>query len=253
MFVDHDAAVFGFQAGVVCERDVRPHACRADDEVGLDALTAVKGDTGVVDGGHGLRSEEANTAAGQQLCHALADVVAEPALQWHGFGSHHGGGHAELGETGGGLATDQAAADDDGRVGIAGRHLEDDGVGERAQGQSGFATGNGQRHRAGTAGQHQMPVPVAPPACGDDLLVRHVDVLDGDAAEQLDIVTDEPAGAVQVEFDLAAAQEVLAERRLGVGQGGVGGQDSHGDVRVLASERLRRTQPCRPTADGDET
>ena len=50
-------------------------------------------------------------------------------------------------------------------------------------------------------------VGVAAPALGDDFLAGKVDVVDGDAADQLDVVADEPAGAVQIELGLAGAQE----------------------------------------------
>ena len=83
--------------------------------------------------------------------------------------------------------------------------------------------------------------------CGD------VDVVDGDAADEVDVVADEPARAVQVELGFAAAEVALAQRGLGIRQRGVGGQDPHRDVGVLAAERLRRAQPRRTTSDGDET
>jgi hypothetical protein len=38
-------------------------------------------------------------------------------------------------------------------------------------------------------------------AGGDDFLVGHVDVVDGDAALQFDVVANEPAGAVQTFAD----------------------------------------------------
>ena len=208
--------------------------------------------TGVVDGGDGRRPEEANPVVGQYLCDPLADLVTEPALQGHGFGGDHRGRHPAAGEAGGGLAADQPAADHDRGVGAAGGHPQDDGVGERAQGERGLGAGDAQRDGVGAAGKHEMPVGVAAAALGDDFLVNQVDVVDGDAAQQVDVVTDEPAGAVQVVLGLPAAEVGLAERGLGIGQGGVGAQDPHGDVGVLAAERLRRAQPCRTAADGDE-
>ena len=66
-------------------------------------------------------------------------------------------------------------------------------------------------------------------------LAGNVDVVDGDAANQLDVVTDEPAGAVQIE-----RPEDLRGRM-------------HRNVGVLAAERLGSVQPCRTAADGDET
>jgi hypothetical protein len=90
-------------------------------------------------------------------------------------------------------------------------------------------------------------------ALGDDFLVGRVDVVDRDAADQLDVVAHEPARAVQVALGLAATEVGLAQRRLGIRQGRVGGQDTHRNVRVLAAERLRRAQPCRTASDGDET
>ena len=60
------------------------------------------------------RPEEANPVVGQDLCDAIADVIAEPALQWHGLSGDHRGGHAATGETGGRLTADQPATEDPG-------------------------------------------------------------------------------------------------------------------------------------------
>ena len=91
-----------------------------------------------------------------------------------------------------------------------------------------------QRDRVGAAGQREMPVGVAAPALGDDFLAGKVDVVDGDAADQLDVVADEPA-------------------EPGPFQRAVCGQNPHRNVGVLAAERLGSAQPRRTAADGDET
>ena len=139
------------------------------------------------------------------------------------------------------------------RTGAAGGHPRDDGIGERAETERRLGAWDVQRDRVGAAGQREMPVGVAAPALGDDFLAGKVDVVDGDAADQLDVVADEPAGAVQIELGLAAAEVGLAQRRLRIGQGGVGGQNPHRNVGVLAAERLGSAQPRRTAADGDET
>ena len=97
-----------------------------------------------------------------------------------------------------------------------------------------------------------MPVGITPAGCSDDFAMGEVDVLDGDAAVQLNVLSDEPAGAVQVELGIPAAEVGLAERRLGVGKRGVAGQDANGNLRVFPAKSLRSGHPCRTTADGDE-
>ena len=178
-----------------------------DDEFGLNRFTGVQGDCAVLDGGHARRTDEANTDVGQHLRHAFADLEAEPALHGHRLGRDECGRDTARCQAGCRLAPDQAAADHDGRVGVLGGHPQDDGVGERSQGQRGLPAGDVERDRCRAGGQHQMPVGVARPACGDDLAVAEVDVVDGDAAVQLDAVPDEPAGAVQVELGVAAAAD----------------------------------------------
>jgi hypothetical protein len=85
---------------------------------------------GVVDRGDCRRPEETNPVVGQDLCDALADLVAEPALQGHGLGGDHRGWHATACEAGGCLAGDQPSTDHHRGVGAAGGHPQDDGVGE---------------------------------------------------------------------------------------------------------------------------
>jgi HD domain len=149
-------------------------------------------------------------------------------------------------------ATAQLAGDAAVAVGVERGHAEDDRVGEGAQRQRRLAARHVQRDGRCAAGQDEVPVGVALAAGGDDFLVGQVDVFGGDAAVQLDVVADKPAGVVQVELGVPAAQIGLAQRGLGIGQGGVAGQNADGDMRMPAAERLRRAQTCRTTADGDE-
>jgi len=65
-----------------------------------------------------------------------------------------------------------------------------------------------------------MPVRVATATLSNDFLVGQVDVVDGDAALQLDVVANEPAGAVQVELGLPPAKVGLAQRGLAYGRAG---------------------------------
>jgi len=62
-----------------------------------------------------------------------------------------------------------------------------------------IAVGTPRLARQAAASQPISPLPKT--------LAGNVDVVDGDAANQLDVVTDEPAGAVQIELGLAGAQE----------------------------------------------
>ena len=114
MFVDDDAPVLGVEAGRLGKVRVGAHAGGGDDDVALEHGAGVNVDVGVVDVGHGRRPEEANPVVGQDLCDAIADVIAEPALQWHGLSGDHRGGHAATGETGGRLTADQPATEDPG-------------------------------------------------------------------------------------------------------------------------------------------
>ena len=232
---------------------VGPHAGSGDDEFGLDDGAGVQHDLAVPDGGHARRADEPNADVGQHLRDALTDLEAESAPDGHRLRRDESRRDTALGQTGRRLTSDQAAADHDGGVGVLGGHPQDDGVGERPQGQRRLPAGNGERDRCRAGGQHEMPVRVAPACCGDDFAVGEVDVVDGDAAVQLDALLDEPARAVQVELGVPAAEIGLAERWLGVRQRGVAGEDVDGNLRVLLAKRLRSGQPCRTTADGDET
>ena len=159
MLVDHDAAVLGFQARVVRERDVRPHACGADDEVGLDGLTAVR--VTPVSPTAATVFEPRKRTPLRDSSFATRSPTSSPNRRCSGTGSAATMVvvDAEFGETGGGLATDQAAADDDGRIGVAGRHLEDDGVGEASAGsmrirRQGRSSGTAHAPQASTRCQY---------------------------------------------------------------------------------------------------
>jgi hypothetical protein len=154
VFVDDDAAVVGVEASIDGQVGVGADPGGRDDDVGVERGAGVEVDMGVVDVSDGRRPQEANPIVGQDLCDALANLVAESALQLRGLGGDHSGGHAAAGETGGRLTTDQSAADHDGGVGAAGGHSQDDGVGEGAQGSAasapGMLSGTGKAPQAST-------------------------------------------------------------------------------------------------------
>ena len=198
-------------------------------------------------------TDEADSVVGQDLLHAFAGLDAETALQGNRFRGHQCGRDTAACEAGGGLTTDQTAADHDCGVRVVGGHLQRDRVGVRTQGERGVGAGNIERDRRRARRHDEMPVRVALPACGDDFLTGDVDVVDGDTADEVDVVADEPAGAVQVALLFASAEKPFTQRGFGIGQRGVHGEDAHRDIGVLAAERLRRAHPRRSATDGDES
>ena len=118
-----------------------------DDELSLHRGTGVEGDAAVLDSGHARGPDQANADVGQHLRYPLADLDTEPPLYGHRFGRHERGRRPAGCEAGGRLASDQPAPDHDGRFGVLGGHPQDDGVGERPQGQRRLPAGHGERHR----------------------------------------------------------------------------------------------------------
>jgi len=94
-----------------------------------------------------------------------------------------------------------------------------------------------------------------PPARGDHFLTGRVDAVDGDAADEVDVVAGEPPRAVQVTLVFTPAQKALAQRGLGVGLRRV---DGDVEVKLLRTVRigkarrivLRRQLKGEPTPHG---
>ena len=193
MLVDDDASVAGFQPGRFGQPDVGPHTGRGDDEVRLDHGAVVEDHAVLSDLGHAGLADETDAVAGEDLLHPFAGLDAETALQGNRFRGHQRSRHTAGREARGGLTTDQAPADHHRGVREVGCHLQRDRVGVRTQGERGGGAGDIQHDRRRARRDDEMPVRVALPACGDDFLAGDVDVVDGDAADEVDVVADEPA------------------------------------------------------------
>jgi hypothetical protein len=87
------------------------------------------------------------------------------------------------------------------------------------------------------------------------MVIDNIDRVDTDSVDQLDPVFVEPLGRMQPGIgDLGvAAQEFLAERRSGVRQRRIVGQDANRVIPIVLTKSLGRTHACRAASDDDQS